>query len=61
MNKKIYSTLINRVRNESTLEGLRKLEESNSNLYDNGCLQGFEFRQIDLLIIDKMIETEVSK
>ena len=59
--KENYKIMIEKVRNESTLEGLRKLEKSNDNLYNNGCLQGFEFRQIDLLIIDKIIEMEVSK
>jgi hypothetical protein len=53
--------MIEKVRNESTLEGLRKLEKSNDNLYNNGCLQGFEFGQIYVLIIDKIIEMEVSK
>jgi len=53
-----YKVMIEKVRNESTIEGLRKLEKSNDNLYNNGCLQGFEFRQIDLLIIDKIIEME---
>ncbi len=57
--KKIYNTLINRVRNESTLEGLRQLESESDNLYEMGCLRGFQFRQIDLLIMERMITMEV--
>lgn len=52
--KKNYLEMINKVRNESTLEGLRKLEESSERLYNNDCLKGFEFRQIDLLIMEKI-------
>jgi len=59
--KENYKVMIEKVRNESSIEGLRKLEKSNDNLYNNGCLQGFEFGQIYVLIIDKIIEMEVSK
>ena len=59
--KENYKIMIEKVRNESTLEGLWRLEESNSNLYDNGCLQGFEFRQIDLLIMDKIAKIDGEK
>lgn len=52
--KENYLAMIDKVRNESTLEGLRKLEESNERLYNNDCLKGFEFRQIDLLIMEKI-------
>lgn len=52
--KENYLAMIDKVRNESTLEGLRKLEESSERLYNNDCLKGFEFRQIDLLIMEKI-------
>ena len=59
--KEKYQAMLEKVRNESTIDGLWKLEKANSNLYDNGCLQGFEFRQIDLLILDKMVELKIEE
>ena len=52
--KENYLAMVERIRNESSIEGLRKLEESNERLYNNDCLKGFEFRHIDLLIMEKI-------
>ena len=56
-----YLQMIKKVRKESTMEGLKKLEESNTRLYDNGCLEGYQFRQIDLLIMDKIAKINLIK
>ena len=61
MQKENYQIMIEKVRKESTMEGLKKLEESNTRLYDNGCLEGYHFRQIDLLIMDKIAKINLIK
>jgi hypothetical protein len=54
--KENYQAMIERVKKANTIEQLKKLEKSNDNLYNNYCLKGFQFRQIDLLIVDKIIK-----
>lgn len=61
MTKETYQIMIEKVRKESTLEGLKKLEKSNTRLYENCCLEGYQFRQIDLLIMDKIAKINLIK
>ena len=54
--KENYQAMIERVKKAKTIEQLKKLEKSNDNLYNNYCLKVFQFSQIYLLIVDKIIK-----
>ena len=48
-----YKIIRKKIESESTANGLRKIEKSATNLYDNGCLDANQLGILDVLIMEK--------
>ena len=53
-----YKKFANKIRKAKDLETLNKLENSLTNLYNNGIFTVSEFSRLDILLIDNKIKLE---
>lgn len=54
-----YQSLVERINNENTYEGLKRLEISLDRLYNAGIFSVSEFKRLDSKIIEKLVLTKI--